>query len=201
MPTPAYLWFDAEFTSLDLESACFLQIACMATDHKLNRLCPPEEDVNLAVRLPEGVAVSKWVEEHIPMIVAASRSVDAKSVEEVDQALVDYIQKTTGAPSDDISKRPIIAGNSVHVDWHLSRRLLPNFVARCHYRLLDVSALKVQWTDHFGGAPLDKDNPDAIRAHFPSAHFPRAMAHDAYYDVQASAAELAYVRTQLERAR
>ena len=36
--TPAYLWFDSEFTSLDPDQGRLLQVALLVTDSALNRL-------------------------------------------------------------------------------------------------------------------------------------------------------------------
>ena len=195
-----YLWFDAEFTSTDLDRACFLQVACMATDSGLRRLVAPDEDINLAVALPAEAELSPWVLENIPEIVAASRAPEAVPVEEVDARLEAYLRHAVGPPAESIGDRPIIAGNSVHNDWCLARRLLPRFVAGCHYRILDVTSLKTQWLDHYGGEELDKEDAGTLRRWFPQLHLPeRSRTHDAYYDVQASAAELAYLRAGLTR--
>ncbi|MDD2238014.1 MAG: hypothetical protein PHG65_12485, partial [Kiritimatiellae bacterium] len=56
--TPAYIWFDSEFTSLDPREAHLLQVAMIITDTSLQRILPPECDVRLAVRLPENAPVS-----------------------------------------------------------------------------------------------------------------------------------------------
>jgi len=194
-----YLWFDAEFTSVDLDNAEFLQVAVMATNEKLERLASPEEDINFAVRVSKDAPISDWVQKNIPEIVAASRTEDAVPIAEVDKALDAYITKFVGNPTYDITARPLIAGNSVHNDWFIARRLLPRFIKRCHYRLLDVTAIKGQWLDHYGGSEFNKDDLDLVRQWFPGLHAPRARTHDAYYDVQASAAELAFLRDQLQR--
>ena len=56
-----------------------------------------------------------------------------------------------------------------------------------------MSALKVLWLDRWEGEPFDKNDPVLIRRHFPEARIPPAASelHDAYFDVQASIAELA----------
>ena len=64
IPSTAYVWFDTEFTSLDLDEAQLLQVSVMLTDKDLKRLTPPEEDINIYIRLPENVKVSPWVEKH-----------------------------------------------------------------------------------------------------------------------------------------
>ena len=72
--TSAYVWFDAEFTSLELESARLLQVAVILTDHELKRLHPEADDINLNIRLEEGEQVSPWVEENLSGLVTRCRS-------------------------------------------------------------------------------------------------------------------------------
>ncbi|NCC53628.1 MAG: hypothetical protein EOM20_20795, partial [Spartobacteria bacterium] len=50
---PVFLWFDSEFTSLELETAHLLQVAMLATDGGLRRTTPAEADINVFVRLPD----------------------------------------------------------------------------------------------------------------------------------------------------
>lgn len=197
--SPAYLWFDAEFTSLDLDHASFIQVALMATDAELNRLLPGEEDLNLYLQLGDDVEVSEWVQTEIPEIVEAARSPQAVTVAEAEKRILAYIEKAVGPNPESVSDRPLLAGNSIHNDWHIARRLMPDFIARCHYRLVDVSMLKVQWQDT-RNAPaglIDKDDPEWVKQWFPSAAFHGlTRAHDAHYDIQASAAELAFYRSE-----
>lgn len=195
---PAYLWFDAEFSSLELESAELLQVAMMATDADLNRLSPPEDDINLFVRRPNEGGLSPWVKSNIPHIVAATMGPKAVDLGDVEIRICKYIDRIVGPNAVDVGERPIIAGNSVHNDWHIARRLLPGLMNRTHYRLLDVSCLKTQWMDWVGKPQPDKQNPDFIREYFPGAHLSEGMAeHDAYYDIQASIAELAFYRRHM----
>lgn len=193
----AYVWFDAEFTSLELESARLLQVAVILTDTKLQRMAPPEKDLNLCIRLEAGEAISPWVEENLPSLVEQCRSDVAVSIEEADAqiaALIDaYVPNATG----EMNARPLLAGNSVHNDWFLLRRFLPKFGQHLHYRLLDVSTIKVQWMDWVGQPPFDKEDPDLLNRYFPGGGITEANAHDALFDIKASIAELAFYRSQL----
>ena len=118
----AYVWFDTEFTSLDLDEAQLLQVSVMLTDKDLKRLTLPEEDLNLYIRLSDTEPVSAWVEKHLPDLLRKCRSRSAVPVEEVDAKLTDYIDRWCGTPTKTIQKRPLMAGNSVHNDWILSRK-------------------------------------------------------------------------------
>ncbi len=193
----AYVWFDAEFTSLELDRARLLQVAVIITDTELNRIAPPEADLNLCIKLEEGEAVSPWVAENLPALVEKCRSAEAVSIEEADRqiaALLDQYCKTPRAEMDD---RPVLAGNSVHNDWFLMRKFLPLFGSRLHYRLLDVSTLKVQWADWVEQQPFDKESVGQLNQYFPGGGISSANAHDALFDIKASIAELAFYRSKL----
>ena len=193
----AYVWFDTEFTSLELDEAQLLQVSVMLTDKDLKRLTPPEEDLNLYIRLSDTEPVSAWVEKPLPDLLKKCRSRSAVPVEEVDAKLTAYIDRWCGTPTKTIQKRPLMAGNSVYNDWILSRKFFPVFTSRLHYRLLDVSALKIQWFDLTDGAEFKKDDPKVVKKYFPEADLRRLRQHDAYYDIIASAAELAYYRAHM----
>lgn len=195
---PAYLWFDAEFSSLELDEAELLQVALIATDADLNRLAPAEEDINFFIRRPDDRGLSPWVKQNIPHIVAATMSPAAVDLSDAEVKICRYIDRVIGPNREETSARPIIAGNSVHNDWHIARRLMPGLLHRAHYRLLDVSSFKTQWTDWFNQPHPDKEDPAFVKTYFKGANLKEGMAeHDAYYDIQASAAELAFYRQHL----
>ncbi len=199
-PSSYYVWIDTEFSSLELEQAHILQLAAMVTTPDLRRVVPAEQDLVLSVALAPNQKISPWVEENIPAVVAACRGPDAIPLAELDVRLCNFIDAIVGGTAEEISSRPVLAGNSLHADWFLLRRFTPRFLERLHYRMIDVSSLKLQWLDHFSGAPFEKDQVENLCAYFPDLNVPDGAApHDAYYDIQASAAELAYYRSQLVR--
>lgn len=193
----AYAWFDAEFTSLELDQARLLQVAVILTDADLNRLHPPEADLNLFICLEEGEPVSPWVTENLPTLVEKCRSSEAVSIEEADRQMAAMLDQFCATPCEQMADRPVLAGNSVHNDWFLMRRFLPLFGSRLHYRLLDVSTLKTQWQDWVGQPPFDKESTDQLNQYFPGGGIDTANAHDALFDIKASIAELAFYRSSL----
>jgi oligoribonuclease len=197
IPSTAYVWFDTEFTSLDLDKAQLLQVSIMLTDKDLKRLTPAEEDINLYIRAADDVPLSPWVQKNLPDLVKKCRSRVALPVEDIDEKLTAFIDRWCGTPTKTIKKRPLMAGNSVHNDWILARKFFPKFVSRLHYRLLDVSTIKVQWQDLTDGEEFDKQDAKLVKKYFPEADLRRLRQHDAYYDIVASAAELAYYRAHM----
>ncbi len=210
-PTVRYCWFDTEYTSLDLEAAHLIQVALVVTDAELTPLLPaaapagvPSEclvanGLNAYLALPEGWVGEEFHRTEMAGVLercAASR----RTAEEADELLSRYLDAVVGPPAAAIAERPILAGNSVHHDWFLARRDLPRFTERLHYRCVDASTLKTEWLAKLGGPAaslLDKDDPEALRAAFPAADLSGGTAHDAYYDAQASIAELAWYRERL----
>ena len=192
----AYAWFDAEFTSLELEQAKLLQVALVLTDAHLRRLTPPEDDLNLFIQLDPKEPVSPWVRENLPDLVEKCASSEAIPLSEADVRLSNLLDRYCPNSSKSMSARPVLAGNSVHNDWFLARRFLPAFSARLHYRLLDVSSLKIQWQDAFLEPAFDKENPASLKPFWPD-EFSGLQAHDALFDAKASLAELAYYRSKM----
>jgi oligoribonuclease len=195
-----YVWFDTEYTSLDLETAWLLQVAALITDTSLQRVLPPEYDVRLNIRLPDDITLSPWVEQNLPDLIKACRSPEAVNIDEADTCLADYVDAAAGLPAGREDQRPVLSGNSIHEDWWFVRRYLPLFMNRLHYRHLDVTAFKVEWKYLHHDAEFDKDDQETIRQYFPDAVLPVTISrHNAYYDLQASIAELAFYRRHLFR--
>jgi oligoribonuclease len=195
-----YVWFDTEYSSLDVGTAVLLQVAALVTDTSLRRVLPQEHDVRLIIRQPKGTKFSRWVEENLPALVKACRSPEAVDVAEADDRLAAYVDAVVGSPAERENHRPVLAGNTIHADWWLIRRFLPRFLARLHYRQMDVSAFKLEWKRLHPDEEFTKENPEIIRTCFPEAVLPVSCSrHDAYYDLQASIAELAFYRQHLFR--
>jgi oligoribonuclease len=193
-----YVWFDTEYSSLEIGGAVLLQVAALVTDTSLRRVLPPDRDIRLIIRPPEGTKLSPWVEQNLPDLVKACRSAEAVSVAEAGERLADYVDAAVGSPAEREDHRPVLAGNSIHFDWLLIRRFLPHFLSRLHYRQLDVSAFKLEWKRLHPDEEFDKGDPEIIRTCFPEAVLTGSGSrHDAYYDLQASIAELAFYRQHL----
>ncbi|MBI4766113.1 MAG: hypothetical protein HY787_16195 [Deltaproteobacteria bacterium] len=193
-----YVWFDTEYSTLELETALLLQVAALITDSSLKRVLPSGQDVRLTIRVPAGETLSPWVEQHLPDLVKTCRSSEAVEREVADNRLAAYVDAAVGFPVEREDQRPILAGNSVHADWYLARRFLPRFLCRLHYRHLDVTSFKLEWKHLHSDLEFEKENPEFIVRYFPEAVLPASGSrHDAYYDLQASIAELAYYRRLL----
>lgn len=196
--SPAYVWFDSEFTGLDTDSARLLQVAMVVTDVRLRRLAPASRDLSLYIRLDPDIPVSPWVAQNLPELLVQCRSERAVTVEEADRRLARGLDEILGPAPEQVKDRPILAGNTVHMDAGLARRYLPEFSRRLHYRLLDVSTVKILWNDWFSGPVFDKQQPGVVEQNLPQGlALPAAGKHDAYFDIHASIAELNFYQRRL----
>jgi oligoribonuclease len=195
-----YIWFDTEYSDLDLERAQLLQVSALITDTSLRRVVPSGDDVILPVRLPIGEKLSPWVEQNLPDLIKACRSELAVDLAEADNQLAAYVDAVVGSPAANERERPFLAGNSIHADWWLVHHFLPRFRSKLHYRHLDVTSFKLEWQRIHPEIEFEKENSDIIRKYFPEAVLPAAETrHDAYYDLQASIAEMAFYRSHFLR--
>jgi len=198
---PRLVWFDTEYTSLELEQAQLVQVALVVTDFDGRRLAPAAQDLVTPVRLPVGAPVSEFLARECPALVATARGADAPTVDLVDALLAARLDDLLGPPAAKVKDRPILAGNTIHADWWLAEKFLPRFVARLNYRHLDVSALKILWLGTQAGPEFDKADLALMRANLPGWDLPEnAVRHDALYDVMCSVAELNYYRQHFLRA-
>lgn len=185
-----YLWFDTEFSSLDLNEARLLQIALVMTDSELNRLLPPEDDLTLYIRLERETVLSSWVQENLAELIAQCKGAGAVRVRDADMIIRRYLEQHLGPQREEIMKRPVLAGNSLQCDWILALRDLPSLIAFLHYRILDVSSWKVHWNGRKMGPMFSKSDKAMVKRHFPGVFNAGGSKHDAHYDVLASIAEL-----------
>lgn len=189
------VWFDTEYTTLELEQARLIQVAMVVTDMDGRRLAPPDMDLVTAVRIPADYPVSDFVSGECPELVRAARADTAPEIETVDRMLADRLDAIVGPPAAKPKNRPMLAGNTIHADWWFARALLPAFMSRLYYRHLDVSSLKILWLDSKLGPEFDKENPAMILDNLPGYSLPPGTKkHDALYDVLCSIAELNYYR-------
>lgn len=203
-----YCWFDTEYTTLEVDRAKLLQVALIVTDDELKPVpAPPKsfpsellrpDGLSVFLRAPAREEVSDFVRENCqPLLERCER--EGKPADEVDDLLADYMDAYPETRNENIQLRPVLAGNTIYPDYYLVRRFLPKFKARLNYRMFDVTTLKLEWQFHYGGAPFHKeDRADMLEQYYRGQGPIEGNKHDAYYDIQASMAELAYYRTKTE---
>ncbi len=171
------LWVDLEMTGLDAQNDFILEVAAEITDFDLKkvasyqaRLKYPREQIAARMALSPF-----WAE------MAASRDdfLDAlatgKSPETVEQELADLVQEHFG------TEPAILAGNSIHADRSFIRRWWPKVEAKLHYRMLDVTSLKVYMQGKY------------------DLQYEKKEVHRAFDDIQESIAEWQFYIDWLSR--
>lgn len=165
------LWIDLEMTGLDARNDKIIEVACIATDWKLREVATFQANVKWSKTLLEKKMTGEFWEKNsttrADLIKASSQG---KALEEAEQELLDFMAKNFAKPT---KNRPIyLAGNSVHQDRKFLEAEMPKFDALFHYRLLDVSALKI------------------IFSHMYKVKFKKPNAHRAEDDIRGSIDEL-----------
>ncbi|MDR0979625.1 MAG: oligoribonuclease [Candidatus Nomurabacteria bacterium] len=160
MKKASLLWIDLEMTGLDARTDKIIEVACIATDWKLREVASFQENIKWSKTLLEKKMTGEFWEKHAKtradLIAASAKGADLASVE---QDLLDFVAKNFARPS---KNHPIyLAGNSVHQDRKFLEVEMSQFNALFHYRLLDVSALKIIFS-HIYKMKIKK--PNAHRA-------------------------------------
>lgn len=162
------LWMDLEFTDFDYQNACVLEVSIEVTDFNFVTLASYEARIkNDPDKLVKRFALNTFWQDYPhnrdDFLKHAKDGKDIKKVEQEISALIDEHFK---------DEPVILAGNSIHSDRAVIKAHWPALDLKLHYRMLDVSSLKILMQGKYG-VVYDKNN-----------------THRAYDDIQASIAEL-----------
>jgi oligoribonuclease (3'-5' exoribonuclease) len=200
-----YCWFDTEYTTLEIERAKLLEVALVVTDDELRPLSGESKEIPAELLRQDGLSaclappsmeeVSFHVKQNYQPLLERCRR-DGRLAEEIDRCLSSYMDAFPECRAQSVRDRPVLAGNSICNDYFLARRYLPRFLSRLNYRLFDVTTLKLEWLFHYRGEKFQKlGSPETIQRYYRGRDPVVGDKHDAYYDVQASIAELAFYRS------
>jgi oligoribonuclease len=179
-PTPNVdnlVWIDLEMTGLDPGNDVILQAALVITGADLEPLVEAAVDIHQ----PEDALarMSPFVRDmhtRTGLIERVRRS--ATDLPTAERVLLERISAWCPAPA-------TLCGNSVWADRRFISRYMPDLDRHLHYRIVDVSSLKVLAQRWYGpGAAFNK---------------PTAGEHDAVIDIRNSIAELRHYRRALFR--
>lgn len=139
------LWLDLETTGLEPTSGDrILEVAALITDIGLNELASYHslvayEDIdevhNILVQNPFWASRSDGLKKIIKEMPSG------KPIDQVEADLV-ALQNEHFEPDEPI----YLAGNTIRLDRDFIDYFWPEFARRLHYRMLDVSSLKLWWT-------------------------------------------------------
>jgi oligoribonuclease len=169
------LWVDLEMTGLDFQNDVILEVAAEITDFNFKTLASYEA----CVRQPKDIVVDRmqkniwWKDFPANRDQFVDKLGDGKPSAEVERDLCALIEAQFG------DEPAVLAGNSIHNDRNFIKQWWPQLDLKLHYRMLDVSSLKVLMQGKYG------------------VEFEKKEIHRAFDDIQASIAELQYYLTYL----
>ncbi|HEY1835354.1 MAG TPA: oligoribonuclease [Candidatus Saccharimonadales bacterium] len=164
------LWVDLEMTGLDSAKDVILEVAAEVTDFNFKTLASYEARVKqkadvVVERMQKNIWWKDYPENRDEFVQKLD---DGKSSKEVEQDLVALVEKEFGR------EPAILSGNSIHNDRNFIKQWWPALDLKLHYRMLDVSSLKIYMQGKYG------------------VEFEKKEIHRAFDDIQASIAEWQY---------
>jgi oligoribonuclease len=162
------LWVDLEMTGLDAEQDVILEVAAEITDFNFKTLASYEA----CLRQPRELVVERmrkniwWQDYPVNRDGFIDKLPEGKPSDQVERELIALIEDQFGA------EPAILAGNSIHNDRNFIKQWWPQLDLKLHYRMLDVSSLKIIMQGKYG------------------EEFEKKEVHRAFDDIQASIAEL-----------
>lgn len=164
------LWIDLEMTGLDPARDVILEVAAEVTDFRFTRL----DGYESLVRQPRDIVLERlgqnaWWQAYPENREAfVNKSAQGTSSDEVERALLALVARHFG------DEPAVLAGNSIHKDRSFITAWWPALNAKLHYRMLDVSSLKVYMQGAYG------------------VEFTKQESHRALGDIRESIAEWNY---------
>jgi oligoribonuclease len=169
IPTKLF-WVDLEMTGLSPTEDVILEVAAEITDFEFKTLASYESRIHH----PKELVINRmqknvwWKDFPANRDEFVQKLEDGKPLHQVEQELIAFLKK-------EFEDEPaILAGNSIHNDRNFMKYWWPELDLKLHYRMLDVSSLKVFMQGKYG------------------VEFEKKEVHRAFDDIQASIAELHY---------
>lgn len=170
------VWIDLEMSGLEIEKDRILEIACIVTDGRLEKMV---EGPDIVISQPEEVleGMGEWCREH-HAASGLTESVRASTVTEAqaEQEVLEFVRKHTRGNNG----QPLLAGNSVYVDLKFMKKYMPTLAAEFSHVLVDVSSIRalcVRWY------PREAEKQPS-----------KKQQHRSLEDIKESIAELKYLR-------
>ncbi|KAM0944307.1 putative oligonucleotidase [Dioscorea sansibarensis] len=136
------VWIDLEMTGLNVEVDRILEIACVITDGNLNKLV---EGPDLVIGQTKECLdnMGEWCQEHHAASGLTKRVLQSTITErDAEKQVIDFVKKYVDSDS------PLLAGNSIYVDFMFLKKYMPGLAGLFPHVLVDVSsvmALCVRW--------------------------------------------------------
>ena len=161
------LWVDLEMTGLDIARDRIIEVACEVTDFDFKTLASYEAIIKQTDDALDNM--NDWSKvQHRASGLTDRIKKEGRDEKTVVHELVGFIKAQFG------TEPAILAGNSIHNDRDFIRKHWPEVEELLHYRMLDVSSLKILMQSKY------------------NIKFGKREVHRAFDDIQASIAELQY---------
>lgn len=131
------VWLDLEMTGLDPEADTIIEIATVITNQQLEIVA---EGPSLAIHVSDEILsnMNKWCRKTHKKSGLTERVRQSNiSLQEAERLTLEFVQTYT------FENTSPLCGNSIWQDRRFLYKYMPNLEAHFHYRLLDVSTLKI----------------------------------------------------------
>jgi len=127
-----FCFIDLETSGLDEKKDKLLEITCIITDNKLNRI----EDFSAVIKQDiKALSMDEWcLKTHTDSNLLEECTKSTTTLEEVEDKMIRLLRKHFPV------SRPAMCGSSVHFDARFIKEHLPKVSSKFHYRIIDVSS-------------------------------------------------------------
>lgn len=170
------VWMDCEMTGLDPQRDVLLEIATIVTDYELNIIA---RGPDLPIRATEGrlAGMDAWNRRtHKKSGLFDRIRSEGVTVAEAERQTLRFISKYC------YKRTAPLCGNSIGQDKRFLARYMPELHEYLHYRIVDVSTIKLLAAEWYGGRYKPPEKKEE---------------HRALSDIEESIAELAYYREKI----
>jgi oligoribonuclease len=131
-----FVWMDLEMSGLDPETDVILEIATIITNENLDIIATgPELVIKREAKLFD--SMDDWNQKQHTKSGLWKKVLNSQTSNEEAEA------QTLAFIKENCKKRSILAGNSIWQDRRFLNRYMPKISDYLHYRMLDVSAVKI----------------------------------------------------------
>ncbi|KAF5184345.1 Oligoribonuclease [Thalictrum thalictroides] len=177
----ALVWIDLEMTGLDIQVDRILEIACIITDGNLSKSV---EGPDLVIHQSKECLdkMGEWCQSH-HADSGLTKKVLQSTIDErnAEKQVLDFVKKHVG------TRTPLLAGNSVYVDFMFLKKYMPDLASAFSHVLVDVSSIKalcIRWYPRDNKKAPNKENK-----------------HRAMDDIKESIRELKYYKDNIFKGR
>ncbi|PON74080.1 Exonuclease/helicase-like [Parasponia andersonii] len=174
------VWIDLEMTGLNVEVDRILEIACIITDGSLTKQL---EGPDLVIHQTKECLdkMGEWCQSHHAASGLTKKVLHSTiSEREAGKQVIEFVKKNVGTYT------PLLAGNSVYVDFIFLKKYMPDLASLFSHVVVDVSSVKALCMRWY---PRDQKKAPA-----------KESKHRALDDIRESIMELKYYKENIFKA-